>query len=169
MKTELLKNANAIALALVSHAVGTETLADSFLSALGDIEAAGMDVNRAWATIAEENNWADREARIDGDKMPKTLQNYRSLSRKALALGITHAGKKFAAWRKEISAANKIAQASAEESATKIESYHLSEIELPGWMERANNLRAGMTTENLQAFDKYIHHHIEAFMNKKVK
>lgn len=169
MKIELLKNANAIAKAIVVHANGAETLADQFLSALGEIETAGMDVNTAWASIAETNGWADREAGIDGDKMPKTLQNYRSLSRKALSLGIAHAGKKFAAWRKEIAAANKLTKAGEEESAPKITSFNLDAVELPDWIERATNARSGMTAENLAAFDKYIHHHIEAFMQKKVK
>lgn len=189
MKIELLKNANAIAKAIVVHANGAVTLADQFLAALGEIEASGMDVNTVWASIAETNGWADRDAGLQGDKMPKTLANYRSLSRKALKLGVSHAGAfdmnwkpsanetekdrprlpvKFAAWRKKISAAKKEAeQVSPDEP--RIQSFNLDAVELPDWIERATGIRSGLDAVNLAAFDKYIHHHIEAFMQKKVK
>lgn len=168
-KIETIKNFNAVALFYVSQADGMETLADEMLSALGKVEQIGVDVNTAWASIAETNGWADRDAGLDGNPMPKTLANYRSLSRKALKLNVSHVGKRFADWRKEINAAAKLANASETESAPKIEAINLNEIELPSWVERANGIRSGMTAENIAAFDKYIHHHIEAFLQKKAK
>ena len=120
-KIEFIKAANNVAKLYVSQSNGMETLADEFLTALGNAEQAGLDINSVWASIAETNGWSDREAGVEGNPMPKTLANYRSLSRKALSLGVSHVGKSFAAWRKEINAANKIAQASEAEKAPKIE------------------------------------------------
>lgn len=168
-KIETIKNVNSIALLYVSQANGMETLADEMLAALGNAETTGIDLNTVWASIAETNNWSDRDAGLEGNQMPKTLANYRSLSRKAQSLGISHVGKRFAEWRKEISAANRLAQASEAEKAPKIEAINLNEIELPSWIERASSIRSGMSAENIAAFDKYIHHHIETFMQKKAK
>lgn len=168
-KIEIIKSANAIALAYVSQANGMETLSDEMLAALGHAETNGIDLNTVWASIAETNGWADRDAGLEGNPMPKTLANYRSLSRKAMVLGISHVGKRFAEWRKEISAANKLAQASEAEKTTKIEAINLNDIELPSWIERASSIRSGMSAENIAAFDKYIHHHIETFLQKKAK
>lgn len=169
MSYDFHKAANAIAKLYVAQSNGLETLADDMLKALGNAEAHGIDINSVWASIASTNEWSDREAGIDGNPMPKTLANYRSLSRKALSLGVSHVGKAFAAWRKEISAANKIAQANEAEKAPKIEAINLDEVELPSWVERATQARLKMTDENLKAFDKAIHHAIESFMNKKAK
>lgn len=169
MSYDFHKAVNAIALAYASQASGLESLAEDLLRALGTAEANGLDINSVWASIAVTNNWADREAGIDGDKMPKTLQNYRSLSRKALSLGVSHVTSGFAAWRKAISAADKLAKISEEEKAPKIEAIDLNNIELPSWIERASGLRAGMTEENIKAFDKALHHAIENFMQKKIK
>lgn len=168
-KIEFIKAANNVAKLYVSQANGMETLADELLTALGNAEQAGLDINSVWASIAETNGWSDREAGVEGNPMPKTLANYRSLSRKGLSLGVTHAGKKFAAWRKEINAANKIANAAAEENAPKIEAINLDEIELPSWVERATQARVSMSDDNLKAFDKAMHHAIESFMQKKNK
>ena len=167
MKIELIRAANDIAKLLIAQANGQAALSDELLAALGNAEQAGLDLNTVWASIAETNGWKDRDAGIDGNPMPKTLANYRSLSRKALEHGVTHIGVKYPEWRKAISAAAK-ANAS-EDEAPKIESINLNNAELPDWIERASNLRAGMDMENLKAFDSYLHHHIEAFMNKKVK
>ena len=169
MSYDFHKAANDIAKLYVSQSNGMETLADEMLNSLGTAQANGIDVNAIWASIAVTNEWADREAGIEGNPMPKTLANYRSLSRKALSLGVSHIGKAFAAWRKEISAANKIAQASEAEKAPKIEAINLNEIELPSWIERATQARTGMTEANMKAFDTYLHHQIEAFMQKKIK
>lgn len=169
MKIELIKAANDIAKLYLAQSNGLETLADEMLVALGNAEQAGLDINSVWASIAETNGWSDREAGIEGNPMPKTLANYRSLSRKALSLGISHVGKKFAGWRKEINAANKLAQASEAESKPRIEAINLDEVELPSWIERATQARLTMTEENMKAFDKAIHHAIESFMQKKAK
>lgn len=167
-KIEYIKAANEIAKLIVSQANGAETLADQMLAALGTAEQSGMDLNTVWASIAETNGWSDRDAKLDGNPMPKTLANYRSLSRKAMALGVDHIGR-FADWRKLIAKEDKLRKAAQEEQTPRIESLNLNEIELPSWVERANQARQVMTVENIAAFDKYIHHHIEAFMNKKVK
>lgn len=169
MSYDFHKAANAVALLYVSQSNGLETLADEMLKALGNAEQHGIDLNSVWATIASTNEWSDREAGIDGNPMPKTLANYRSLSRKALSLGVSHVGKQFAEWRKEISAANKLANAAAEENAPKIEAINLNDIELPSWIERATQARTTMTETNMKAFDTYLHHHIESFMQKKIK
>jgi hypothetical protein len=168
-KIELIRAANDVALTLVTNANTGAALSDKLLEALGNAEKAGLDLNSVWASIAETNQWSDREAKLDGNQMPKTLANYRSLSRKAIALGITHIGVKYPEWRKAIAAANKLASASENEKAPKIEAIDLNEIALPSWAERAQAIRQGMTTENLAAFDKAIHNAIENFMNKKAK
>ena len=168
-KIEIIREANDIALTLVTNANTGSALSDTLLSVLGKAEQTGLDINSLWASIAETNGWSDREAGIEGNPMPKTLANYRSLSRKAIALGVTHIGVKYPEWRKAINAANKLANASEAESKPRIEAINLNEMELPSWIERANTIRSGMTAENIAAFDKYIHHHIEAFMQKKVK
>lgn len=168
-KIEFIKAANNVAKLYVAQSNGLETLADDMLKALGNAEANGVDINSVWASIAETNQWSDRDAGLDGNPMPKTLANYRSLSRKALSLGVSHVGKAFAAWRKEINAANKIAQASEAEKAPKIEAINLEEIELPSWVERATQARIAMSDDNLKAFDKAMHHAIESFMQKKAK
>lgn len=169
MSYDFHKAANAVALLYVSQSNGMETLADEMLKALGNAEANGIDLNSVWASIAETNQWSDRDAGVEGNPMPKTLANYRSLSRKALSLGVSHVGKGFAAWRKEIGAADKIAKASEAEKAPKIEAINLNDIELPSWIERATQARTTMTEANMKAFDTYLHHHIEAFMQKKNK
>lgn len=169
MSYEFHKSVNTIALAYASQASGLESLAEDLLRALGTAEANGLDINSLWASIAVTNNWSDRDAGIEGEKMPKTLQNYRSLSRKALNLGVSHVTTGFAAWRKAISAADKLAKISEEEKAPKIEAIDLNNIELPTWIERASGLRASMTEANMKAFDSYLHHHIENFMQKKLK
>lgn len=171
-KIEFIKAANAIAKLYVAQSNGMETLADDMLQALGNAEANGIDINSVWASIAETNNWSDRDAGLDGNPMPKTLANYRSLSRKALNLGVSHGNgfpKQFAAWRKEISAADKLAKSSEAEKAPKIEAINLDEIELPSWVERATQARITMSDDNLKAFDKAMHHAIESFMQKKNK
>jgi hypothetical protein len=168
-KIEFIKAANDIALTIVTNANTGAALADRMLEALGNAEKAGLDLNSVWASIASTNEWSDRDAGLEGNPMPKTLANYRSLSRKAMTLGITHQGVKYPEWRKAIAAANKLVIASEEEKAPKIEAIDLNEIALPSWIERANSLRVGMTEENIKAFDKAINHAIESFMQKKVK
>lgn len=168
-KSELYKNVNQIALALVTQANGTETLSNNLLIALAQAEFDGLDIQSLWASIAVTNEWSDQDAGIRGNPMPKTLANYRSLSRKAIRLGVGHQHSNLPAWKKAINAADRLSKASEEEKAPRIEAINLNELELPTWIERANALRQGMTTENIQAFDQYLHHHIEAFMNKKVK
>lgn len=168
-KTEFIKAANDIALEIVSNANTGMTLSDRLLEALGNAEKAGIDLNTVWSSIAVTNNWADGKADIDGNPMPKTLANYRSLSRKALNLGVSHIGVKYPDWKKAISAADRLSKVSEEEKAPKIESFDLNAIELPTWAERATAIRQGMTEENIKAFDKAIHHAIESFMQKKVK
>jgi hypothetical protein len=168
-KIEIIKNANDVAKLLIAQANGMEQLSDKMLEALGNAEASGLDLNTVWASIADTNGWSDRDAKLDGNPMPKTLANYRSLSRKAMSLGVTHQGIKFPEWRKAINAAAKLANSQADETEPKIERINLNEMELPSWIERANTIRTGMTEENMRAFDKYIHHHIEAFMQKKSK
>jgi hypothetical protein len=168
-KIEFIEAVNDIALTIVTNANTGAALADRMLEALGNAEKAGLDLNSVWASIASTNKWSDREAGLEGNPMPKTLANYRSLSRKAIALGITHQGVKYPEWRKAIAAANKLASASEEEKAPKIEAIDLNEIALPSWAERAQAIRQGMTTENVAAFDKAIHHAIESFMQKKIK
>lgn len=168
MKIEFIKAANEIAKLIVAQANGADTLADQMLMALGNAEQTGMDLNTVWASIAETNGWSDREAGIDGNPMPKTLANYRSLSRKAMKLGVDHIGR-FADWRKLLAHEEKLHKAKNAEETPKIERVDLNEVDLPSWIERANQARQVMTAENIAAFDKYIHHHIEAFMNKKAK
>lgn len=166
MKTDSMKIVNDVVLLFVAQDKGLNQLSEKLLLALAHAEFDGADINVVWASIARTNNWADREAGLQGDKMPKTLQNYRSLSRKAIGLGVGHQFVSHADWKKAIRAAEK---AEPDESAPKIESFDLNEVDLPDWIERATGIRSGMTAENLAAFDKYIHHHIEAFMQKKVK
>lgn len=168
-KIETIKNVNSIALLYVSQANGLSQLSDQLIISLAQAEFDGIDINTVWASIAETNGWADRDAGLEGNPMPKTLANYRSLSRKALNLKVGHQFANHADWKKAINAAAKLANASETESAPKIEAINLNEIELPSWIERANGLRSGMTAENIAAFDKYIHHHIEAFLQKKAK
>lgn len=168
-KLEIIKAANDVALTLISNANTGAALSDRLLEILGEAEKTGLDLNTVWASIAETNGWADKEARIDGNPMPKTLANYRSLSRKAMTLGVTHQGVKYPEWRKAINAANKLANAVEEEKAPRVERINLNELELPGWIERANAIRTGMDTENVKAFDAHLHRAIEAFMQKKAK
>jgi hypothetical protein len=123
-----------------------------------------------WLAIALANKWKDQKNKVEGSgDMPKTPANYRSMSRKAVTLGVGHQFEKHADWKKAINAAAKLANSQADETEPKIERINLNEMELPGWIERANTIRTGMTEENMRAFDKYIHHHIEAFMQKKAK
>lgn len=168
-KIETIKNVNSIALLFVSQANGMAQLSDQLIISLAQAELAGIDINTVWASIAETNDWADREAGLDGTPMPKTLANYRSMSRKAIALDVGHQFSNHADWKKAISAASKLANSASEESTPKIEAINLNDIELPSWIERASGIRSGMTAENIAAFDKYIHHHIEAFLQKKGK
>jgi len=163
------KAANDIAIQLVTNANTGLALSDQFLQVLGQAEQDKVDLNIIWASIARTNDWSDREAGLEGNPMPKTLANYRALSRKAMSLGVSHQGVKFPEWRKAISAANRLAKASEDEKAPRIEAIDLNEIELPTWIERAQAIRQGMTDENIKAFDSYIHHHIEAFKSKKAK
>lgn len=168
-KLETIKKVNGIALDIVHTSNSTQALADSLILGLAQAEFDGLDINSVWASIAETNGWSDREAGIEGNPMPKTLANYRSLSRKAIALSVKHQFAKFAEWRKAINAANKLANASEAESKPRIEAINLNELELPGWIERANAIRTGMDTENVKAFDAHLHRAIEAFMQKKAK
>lgn len=167
MKIDHIRRANDVAKLLIAQANGQTVLSDELLLVLAQAEFDGNDINTVWASIAATNGWKDRDAGLDGEPMPKTLANYRSLSRSALELGVNHQFAKYADWKKAISAAKK---ANATEDETpKIEHINLNNAELPDWIERANNIRVGLDIENLKAFDSYLHHHIEAFMNKKVK
>lgn len=168
-KLEIIKAANDVALTIVTNANTGAAIADRMLEVLGNAERTGLSIDTVWASIADTNGWSDRDAKVEGNPMPKTLANYRSLSRKAVILGVTHIGVKFPEWRKAINAANKLANAAEAESESKIEVINLNELSLPSWAERAASARNGMTSENLAAFDKYMHHQIEAFMQKKAK
>lgn len=168
-KIETIKKVNSIAMLYVSQSNGMTQLSDELIVSLAQAEFDGVDINTVWASIAETNGWSDRDAGVEGDPMPKTLANYRSLSRKALNLNVGHQFSSHAAWKKAINAANKLANSSEDENAPKIEAINLNDLELPSWVERAAQARAKMTTENMKSFDQYIHHHIESFMQKKIK
>lgn len=159
--------ANEIALQIVANSANGEALSDALLSVLREAETEKENINSIWASIAVSNNWKDVKAGIkEGGDMPKTLANYRGKSRKALTLGVGHQFNNLVEWNEAINAAKKL---QAPEEKEKIEAINLNEIELPSWIERANGIRSGMTAENIAAFDKYIHHHIEAFLQKKGK
>lgn len=161
------QKANEIALQIVSNGNEKEALADALLSVLKEAEAEGKNVNSIWATIARTNGWKDTKAGLkEGSDMPKTLANYRSKSRKAIALSVGHQFEKHSSWNDAINAAKKEQEPKEEE---KIEAINLNDLELPSWIERAAQARTKMTAENMKAFDQYIHHHIENFMQKKIK
>lgn len=166
MSINYIKAANEIAKLFVAQGNGLIQLSDKLLNAFREAESNGTDVNMVWASIARTNNWSDRDAGLDGNPMPKTLANYRSMSRKAIQLSVGHNYSDHAAWKKAIAQANKLAKAQSEDETTKIQAFDLNEVELPSWVERASSIRSSMTAENIADFDKYIHHHIEAFMQK---
>jgi hypothetical protein len=169
MSINYIKAANEIAKLYVAQGNGLIQLSDKLLHALREAESNGTDVNMVWASIARTNNWSDRDAGLDGNPMPKTLANYRSMSRKAIQLSVGHNYSDHATWKKAIAQANKLSKSQEAEETPRIPSVDLNEIELPGWIERATGLRNSMTGENIAAFDKAIHHAIESFMQKKVK
>lgn len=161
------QKANEIALQIISNAANGEALSDALLSILRDAETEKENINSIWASIAVSNNWKDTKAGIkEGGEMPKTLANYRSKSRKAMALDVGHQFETHVKWNEAINSAKRL---QLPEEKEKIEAINLNDLELPSWIERASSIRSGMTAENIAAFDKYIHHHIEAFMQKKVK
>lgn len=161
------QKANEIALQIISNAANGEALSDALLAVLREAEAEKKNINSIWASIAVSNNWKDVKAGIkEGGDMPKTLANYRSKSRKAMALDVGHQFETLAEWNDAINSAKRL---QLPEEKEKIEAINLNDLELPSWIERANSIRTGMTEENMRAFDKYIHHHIEAFLQKKGK
>lgn len=169
MSINYIKAANEIAKLFVAQSNGMTQLSDKLLHALREAESNGTDVNMVWASIARTNNWSDRDAGLDGNPMPKTLANYRSMSRKAIQLAVGHNYSDHAAWKKAIAHANKLAKSQEAEETPRIQAFDLNAVELPSWIERASGIRASMTAENIADFDKYIHHQIEAFMQKKNK
>lgn len=167
-KIELVKAFVATADLIVSNGNETVNLAERILKDMANAEKAGMDTETLWFSYAETKGYADKKAGIDGNPMPKTIANYRSISRKAVTLGVGHQFNSLADWKKAINVASKLANSQDEET-PQIERINLNEMELPGWIERAQGLRAGMDTENVKAFDAHLHKAIEAFMQKKSK
>lgn len=170
MKTELIRAANNVALAILKNAASGEDLAIQMLKALNAAEQASLPIDTVWASIAETNGWSDKAAGIEGDTFPKTLANYRSLSRKAVALKVGHAFGNFADWRKAVSAADKLDKQAKAELTPVIESFNLNEeTEIPAYLEAFLAMRDRMDEANALAFDKYLQHHIAAFKPVKEK
>ena len=164
MTINYIKTANDIAKLYVAQGNGMVQLSDKLLHALREAEANKADINMVWASIARTNGWSDRDAGLEGNPMPKTLANYRSLSRKALELGVGHNYGDHASWKKAIGQANKLAKAQAEEETPRIDSLDLNEVELPSYVEHIIKRRSGMTEKNIKAFDTVIIRAIEKFM-----
>ena len=170
MKIDLITRANVIAIAMLKNAATGEDLAVQMLRALNDAEQASLSIDTVWASIADTNGWSDKAAGIEGDTFPKTLANYRSLSRKAVLLKVGHAFNNYAEWKKAISAADKLDKQAKAELTPVIESFNLNEeTELPAYLEAFLEMRGRMDEANSLAFDKYLQHHIAAFKPVKEK
>ena len=170
MSNELFKAVNNIALAMLKNAASGDDLAIQMIRALNAVEQAGRSIDTAWATLADTNGWADKAAGIEGDTFPKTLANYRSLSRKAVLLKVGHAFGKYSDWTKAIRAADKLDKQAKAELTPVIESFNLNEeTELPAYLEAFLEMRGRMDEANSLAFDKYLQHHIAAFKPVKEK
>lgn len=157
-----IRAANEIAKLYVAQGNGLVQLSDKLLQALKEAESNGTDVNLVWASIARTNNWKDRDAGLEGNPMPKTLANYRSLSRKAIEHGVGHQFNDHASWKKAIAQAVKLSK--VEPESAPIPSVDLNEIELPSYVERIIQKRASMTEKNIKSFDSVIIRAIEKFM-----
>lgn len=157
-----IKAANDVAKLFVAQANGMLQLSDKLLQALREAESNGTDVNLVWASIARTNGWSDRDAGLEGNPMPKTLANYRSLSRKAITLSVGHQFSDHASWKKAIAQAVKLSK--VEPESAPIEAIDLNEIELPSYVEHIIKKRAGMTEKNIKTFDSVIIRAIEKFM-----
>ncbi len=162
MSINYIKAANEIAKLYVAQGNGLIQLSDKLLHALREAESNGTDVSLIWASIARTNNWSDRDAGLDGNPMPKTLANYRSLSRKAIGLSVGHQFSDHAGWKKAIAQAVKLSK--VEPESAPIEAIDLNEIELPSYVEHIIKKRAGMTEKNIKSFDSVIIRAIEKFM-----
>lgn len=82
LKTAILTQAATIASEIATHAVEAGTLADNLLVSHRDALDAGLTVNSVWEAIAKANKWQDKDAKLKGEPMPKTLQVYRATFRK---------------------------------------------------------------------------------------
>ena len=162
MSINYIKAANEIAKLYVAQGNGLIQLSDKLLHALREAESNGTDVNLVWASIARTNNWSDRDAGLEGNPMPKTLANYRSLSRKAIDLSVGHQFSDHASWKKAIAQAVKLSK--IEPESAPIEAIDLNEMELPSYVEHIIKKRAGMTEKNIKSFDSVIIKAIEKFM-----
>jgi hypothetical protein len=162
MSINYIKAANEIAKLYVAQSNGMTQLSDKLLHALREAESNSTDVNLIWASIARTNDWSDRDAGLDGNPMPKTLANYRSLSRKAIGLSVGHQFSDHASWKKAIAQAVKLSK--VEPESAPIEAIDLNEIELPSYVEHIIKKRAGMTEKNIKSFDSVIIRAIEKFM-----
>jgi len=164
MSINYIKAANEIAKLYVAQGNGLIQLSDKLLHALREAESNGTDVNMVWASIARTNNWSDRDAGLDGNPMPKTLANYRSLSRKAIGLSVGHQFSDHAAWKKAIAQANKLSKSQEAEETPRIPSVDLNEMEMPSYVEHIIKKRLSMTEKNIKTFDSVIIKAIEKFM-----
>lgn len=156
--------ANDVAKTLLAQANGMSQLSDKLLHVLAEAESNGVNIESIWASIARTNQWSDRDAGVEGNPMPKTLANYRSLSRKALSLEVGHQFGSHAEWKKAINAANKLSKAQeAEETPPKPEAIDLNEIEAPSYIPHILEKRKNMSEKNIKAFDTLIIRAIEKF------
>lgn len=156
--------ANDVAKSLLAQANGVSQLSDKLLQVLAEAEANKVDILSLWASIARTNQWSDRDAGVEGNPMPKTLANYRSMSRKALALDVGHQFSNHADWKKAIAAANKLSKAQeAEEAPAKPEAIDLNEVEAPSYLTHILEKRKGLSEKNIKAFDTLIIRAIEKF------
>ena len=162
MSINYIKAANEIAKLYVAQGNGMVQLSDKLLHALREAESNGTDVNLIWASIARTNGWSDRDAGLEGNPMPKTLANYRSLSRKAIDMSVGHQFSDHASWKKAIAQAVKLSK--IEPESAPIEAIDLNEMELPSYVEHIIKKRAGMTEKNIKSFDSVIIKAIEKFM-----
>jgi hypothetical protein len=156
--------ANDVAKSLLAQANGVSQLSDKLLQVLAEAEANKVDILSLWASIARTNQWSDRDAGVEGNPMPKTLANYRSMSRKALTLDVGHQFSNHADWKKAIAAANKLSKAQEEEETPpKPEAFDLNEVEAPSYLSHILEKRKGLSEKNIKAFDTLIIRAIEKF------
>lgn len=168
MSINFIRLANDTAKLFLAQANSMSQLSDKMLHVLAEAEAAGTDMFQLWSSIARTNQWADRDAGLTAKEgfnpMPKTLANYRSISRRASDLGVGHQFSNFADWRKAVSAANKLTKSQEEEETPpKSKPIDLNEIEAPSYLTHIVEKRRGMTEKNIKAFDTLIIRAIEKF------